>query len=124
MYPWLMNDNEVHLPDVSALLQEKLTEEHEHADRLLRAACDFQARAVQAREKCREEFRHAERGDDNALRILVDGQIAAFETILSNPLQTVIPALSYQIGLVTSCVRTHFLVTDLILNGDLIEASR
>ena len=58
------------------------------------------------------------------LRILVDGQIAALETILSNPLQTVIPALSYQIGLVTSCVRTHFLVTDLILNGDLIEASR
>jgi hypothetical protein len=98
----------------------KLT--RDQAELLLEAACNFQGRGIQAREECREMFRRKEREDDNTLRILVDGQIAALETVLSKPIQNVDKALSYQIGLVTSYTRTHFLVTDFILNGDLIEA--
>jgi hypothetical protein len=115
-----MNDDEMHEPPPTKRSAQNLTEQQ--ADQLLRTACNFQGRAIQAREKCREEFRRAEREDDNTLRILVDGQIAALEAILSNPIPNVNPSLSYQIGLVTSYTRTHFLVTDLILNGDLIEA--
>jgi hypothetical protein len=115
-----MNDDELQESEAPGRSAQKMTEQQ--ADRLLRTACNFQGMAIQAREKCRDEFRLAEREDDNTLRILVDGQIAALVPTLSNPIPNVNPSLSYQVGLVTSYTRTHFLVTDLILNGDLIEA--
>jgi hypothetical protein len=77
----------------------------EQADLLLNAACSFQALALQAREKCREDFRRAEREDDNTLRILVDGQVDDLDTKVARPISMVDPALSYQIGLVTSYIR-------------------
>ncbi len=82
----------------------------EQVERLLQAACDFQGQGVFAREKCRDDFRRAEREEDNNLRILVDGQMAALVPKLATPIAKVDPALSYQIGLVTSYVRTHFVV--------------
>jgi len=95
----------------------------EQAGRLLNGACGFQADRIQARERCREDFRRAEREDGNTLSILIDGQLAAIDTKMVRPISKVDPAVSYQIGLVTSYIRTHFVVTDLILNGDLIEAA-
>jgi len=94
----------------------------EKAGRLLQAACDFQACADQARAQCREDFRRAEREEDNTLRILMDRQIALLQGVLAVPMNEVSLPVSYQIGLVTSYVRTHFVVTELILNGDLVEA--
>ncbi len=75
-----------------------------------------------ARDKCREDFRDAEREEDNTLRIMVDGLVASLQDKLSQPIEKVDSGISCQIGLVTSYVRTHFIVTDLILNGDLVEA--
>jgi len=89
---------------------------------LLAAACNFQGRGMAARDKCREDFRDAEREEDNTLRIMVDGLVASLQDKLSQPIEKVDSGISYQIGLVTSYVRTHFIVTDLILNGDLVEA--
>jgi hypothetical protein len=94
----------------------------EQIEQLLAAACNFQGRGMEAREKCREGFRHAEREEDNTLRIFVDGLVASLQDKLSQPIEKVDQAISYQIGVVTSYVRTHFIVTDLILNGDLVEA--
>lgn len=88
----------------------------------LAAACEFQGLAIQAREKCREEFRRSEREVDNNLRISVDGQIAALVATLSRRFAKVDETISYQIGITASFARTHFIVTDLILNGDLVEA--
>jgi hypothetical protein len=68
----------------------------EQAGSLVQAACDFQANAIQARETCREKFRRAESEQDNTLRILVDGQIAALQTQISIPISNVDPALSYK----------------------------
>jgi hypothetical protein len=42
---------------------------------------------------------------------------------VSHPVANVNEEISYQIGLSASYIRTHFLVTDLILNGDLVEAT-
>jgi hypothetical protein len=36
--------------------------------------------------------------------------------------EAVTPTVSYQIGVSASYIRTHFLIGDLILNGDLVEA--
>jgi hypothetical protein len=102
LYGYPMSDSEMQDPDVPGRSGDNLTEKQ--ADCLLKAACNFQASAAQAREKCREMFRLAEREDDNTLRILVDGQIAMLETTLSDPIQSVNPSLSYQIGLVTELV--------------------
>jgi hypothetical protein len=77
---------------------------------------------TQAGEKCREEFLQAEREEDNNLRIWVDGQIVALEAKLCRPVAKVDETISYQIGVTTSFVETHFIVTDLIPNGDLVEA--
>jgi hypothetical protein len=45
-----------------------------------------------------EEFRLTEREDDNTLRLLVDGQIAALETTLSKPIRL---SLSLSLSLLT-----------------------
>jgi len=84
--------------------------------------CEFQAQGNQAREKCREEFRSREREEDNIMRILVDSQIADVISNMLRPVSSTDDAVSYQIGISASFVRTHFIICDLILNGDLIEA--
>jgi hypothetical protein len=94
----------------------------EQAERLLSAACDFQGLSMKAREKCRETFRRAESNEHNILRILIDGQIGPFAEDVRRKVEAVTPAVSYQIGVSASFIRTHFLVGDLILNSDLVEA--
>lgn len=113
-----MTDDHAQEPQIPASLEFT----RERAEQLLTAACEFQGRAMQARELCRDQFRLKEREEDNNLRILVDGQIASLEPLLSTPITGVNHASSYQIGVVTSYTRTHFLVNDQIMNGDLIEA--
>ena len=51
----------------------------EQIERLLAAACNFQGQGMAAREKCREDFRDAEREEDNTLRIMVDGLVASLQ---------------------------------------------
>jgi hypothetical protein len=92
------------------------------SDKILRAACDFQGKAMEAREKCRENFRANEENEENILRILIDGQIGLLAEKVTKKVVSVSPAISYQIGVSASFIRTHYLVTDLVLNGDLIEA--
>ena len=43
---------------------------------LLAAACSFQGDSLEARNRCREEFRKIETEAENTVRILVDGLIA------------------------------------------------
>lgn len=95
---------------------------HEQADRLLAAACEFQGMAMEAREKCRDEYRHKETNEENILRILIDGQIGLLAEKIKKKVESTTTATSYQMGLSASFIRTHFLVSDFILNGDLIEA--
>lgn len=94
----------------------------EQADKLLRAACEFQGRSLAARELCREEFRRTEPEQNNVLRILIDGQIGLIAGRVTQKVQATNPAISYQISVAASFIRTHFLVSDFILNGDLVEA--
>ena len=91
-------------------------------DKLMRAACEFQGWSMKAREECREKFRRVEPNENNILRILIDGQIGLLAEDVRRRVETVTPAISYQIGLSASYIRSHFLVSDLILNGDLVEA--
>lgn len=94
----------------------------EQADKLLRAACEFQGESLAARDSCREQFRRIEQNEDNIFRILVDGQLGLLAKKMTSKVESTTPAISYQIGISASFIRTHFLVADFILNGDLVEA--
>jgi hypothetical protein len=94
----------------------------DETEKLLRAAVDFQANSLQAREKCRDQYRRIEKEDENSLRVLIDGQIALLADKLRQKIETVTPEISYQIGVSSSFIRTHFLATDSFMNGDLVES--
>lgn len=94
----------------------------DQADMLLRATCDLQGDSFAAREIAREAFRSQESEEENILRILVDGLIAHLAKSLGEMIAESDDKSSYQIGLSSSFIRTHYLVMDCVLNGDLIEA--
>jgi hypothetical protein len=89
---------------------------------LLRTACDFQADSTIAREATKEIYRKAEPDAHNSFRITLDGLIARSIQNLSIKIDTPTEKISYQISLAISFVRTHFIINDMIMNGDLIEA--
>ena len=91
------------------------------SEKLLGSACDFQGKSLQAREACRERFRREETNEQNILRIGVDGMIATLSEKIATPIAEVTEESSYQIGLSASFIRSYYLVTDLFMNGDLIE---
>jgi hypothetical protein len=94
----------------------------EQVERLVQAACDFQGMSLTARETCREKYRLEESEGENILRLFIDGQIGLFAAKMTGKIDLTSPETSYQIGIVTSFIRTHFLVCDFTLNGDLVEA--
>lgn len=98
---------------------EKLKEEVEN---LLHAACIYQERGNIAREVCREHYRRIETNDENILRILIDGLIGLLAERLTGKIVSTSETTAYQLGLSTSFIRTHYIICDFILNGDLVEA--
>jgi hypothetical protein len=102
-----------------------MTTEFDHkrnVEELLSLACKFQADSEKARGQTRESYRKNEPEKHNSFRIILDGLIARTSKQLLNKLDNSNEKISYQISLTTSFIRTHFLINDLILNGDLIEA--
>lgn len=100
-------------------MEEKLKLITEHA---LRSACDLQGLSLKSREAARNCYRKIESNEQNVLRITVDGLVAAIGFRLNEPIAGLSEEASYQIGLSASFIRTYFLVTDMLLNGDLVEA--
>ena len=90
---------------------------------LLPAACDFQGDSMRAREIARDAYRRAETNEENVLRISIDGLIAQLASNMIKRIENTDEKSSYQISLVTSYIRSHFLINDMILNGDIVEAT-
>ena len=90
---------------------------------LLPAACEFQGESMRAREIAREEYRRAETQEENILRISIDGLLAQLASNMKNKIENTDDKTSYQISLVTSYIRSHYLINDMILDGDIIEAT-
>lgn len=102
-----------------------MTPEFDHkanVEELMRTACDFQADATIAREQTKETYRKAEPPEHNSFRITLDGLIARTIQQLANKIDNPTEKISYQISLAISFVRTHFIINDMIMYGDLIEA--
>jgi len=83
---------------------------------------EFGGKLHEAREKCRSDYRVADPEPRNRLRILIDGLMALFADAVRTPIAHVTESSSYQITLSASFIRTHFVISDLIMNGDVVEA--
>lgn len=94
----------------------------ENSEELLQNACDFQAVANNARAATLETYRKIEPNEHNVFRITLDGLLARTIQQLANKIEKPTEKISYQISLAISFVRTHFIINDMIMNGDLIEA--
>lgn len=90
---------------------------------LLPAACEFQGDSMRAREIAREEYRKAETQEENILRISIDGLLAQLASNMANKIENTDDKTSYQISLVTSYIRSHYLINDMILDSDIVEAT-
>lgn len=90
---------------------------------LLLSATEFQGQALQAREVASIEYRKHEKEEENSLRIIIDGLIADLASNMTKKVEKTDDKISYQISLSASYIRTHYIINDMILNGDLIEAT-
>ena len=93
-----------------------------NAEELLKNTVDFQADLIKYRTKSNEEYRSKESNLHNIFRITLDGLIVRCVKQLGNKIENTDEKVSYQISLIISFIRTHFIVNDMILEGDLIEA--
>ena len=90
--------------------------------RTMNSMVEFVAMLEEAREKCRQKYRVTETEPRNRVRIHVDGLMARLANSVRMPIASVNQSSSYQITLAASFIRTYFLVTDLIMNGDVVES--
>jgi len=90
---------------------------------LMKNACDFQAMSDRARKIARIKFRGKETEVENTIRISIDGFIASLIKETENKIDIVDEKISFKLVLISSYVRTHFIINDFLLNGDLVEAS-
>lgn len=94
----------------------------ENVEELLTNAVNFQADSEKWREKTRDEYRKLEPEQHNTFRATLDGLIARSSKQLMNKFEGSTDKISYQLSLSASFIRTHYLINDLIMNGDLVEA--
>jgi hypothetical protein len=93
-----------------------------NAESLLKTTVDFQADLIRYRTKSNEEYREEESNEHNIFRITLDGLLVRCVKQLGQPIENTNEKISYQISLIISFARTHFIINDMILEGDLIEA--
>ena len=91
-------------------------------EKISKIAIDFQGLSKQARLKAAEEYKENESDGLFAIRVALDGQIARMTLRFKEQIENSNEKVSYQLDLSASFLRTHFVINDLILSGDIIEA--
>ena len=94
----------------------------ELVSRMMNALGEFGGQLEEARQRCRAKYWTSESEPRNRLRVHIDGLMAMLANSVRMPIATVTESSSYQITLSASFIRTHFLVCNLIMNGDVVEA--
>ena len=74
------------------------------------------------REKVKEEYEKNESEIHHAFRKTIDGLIILIMDNVFGKYDKPSEKFLYQLNLTVSYVRTHFIINDLVLNGDIIEA--
>jgi hypothetical protein len=98
------------------------TDKRQLIEKLVAYAAEFQARAYYAREETSVKYLAEEDKDISNLRLIIDGLLAKLASTVNSEIETRTEESSYQLYLIASFVRTHYLINELIINGDLVEA--
>lgn len=93
----------------------------ELAELALKTACDVQGEILSGRRYTSETYR-AKEGAHYSLRVQIDGLLGLLTRRMQLPISNTTPEASYQIGLAASFTRSHYIVSSLLLEGELIEA--
>lgn len=96
--------------------------DREIVEKISKIAIDFQGLSAKARQNAIQEYKKNEPNGLFAVRVALDGQIARMVNRLQEKIENSDEKISYQLDLSASFIRTHFLIDDLILSGDIIEA--
>ena len=91
-------------------------------ERSMHSMAEFRGMLHEAREKCRDAYRRAEPEPRNRLRIHIDSMMAMLANSVRMPIAKVTESSSYQITLSASFIRTHYVASDMIMDGDVVEA--
>ena len=95
---------------------------YKNTEELMKFAVEFQVDSEKARKIVKDTYRKKEPELHNSFRITLDGLLGRTSKQLLNIFENPTEKTTYQLSLIASFLRTHFLINDLILNGDLIEA--
>ena len=90
---------------------------------LLEAACEFQGLSMQSRNQASEKYRKEETDEHHFIRIVIDGLIVRLAHNMKEKVKDTNEKISYQVSLSASYLRTHFIINDMILHSDLVEAN-
>jgi len=91
-------------------------------EKLAQISIDFQGLSKIAREKASDKYKAKEPSGLSAIRLTLDGQISRLFLKFNDKIDESTEKISYQLDLSESFIRTHFVVNDLLLSGDIIEA--
>ena len=89
---------------------------------LAKITFDFQGLSKKARDKACEEYKANEPSGLSAIRLVLDGQLSRLFLRFTEKIEESTEKISYQLDLSASFFRTHFVINDLLLSGDIIEA--
>jgi len=92
-------------------------------ERLSKTAIEFQVLSEKTRNETREKYKSLETNGIFSIRVVLDGQIARLALSFKNKIEKPNQQISYQLYLSASFIRTHFIINDLIISGDIIEAA-
>lgn len=91
-------------------------------ENIIKKAVQIQESMASSRKKSFEKYRKNEPKELNTLRIFSDSALMMICDILSEKVDSTNANVSYQISLSVSFIRTNFILMDLIMQSDLIEA--
>jgi hypothetical protein len=100
-----------------------LAESDIEIEELLMGACDYQGESMASRERAYVKYRAKETDEESYVRVVIDGLMVRLANNMKTEIKNTYEKISYQIALLASYVRTHFIINNLILNCDLVEAS-
>ena len=94
-------------------------------EKLGKDCCEFQGQSHELRGHATELYKKNETDQEFSIRLRVDGLMVKLANNMSAKIKSEYENenTSYQLALLSSFVRTHFIINDHILNSDLVEAS-
>lgn len=90
--------------------------------KMFKATCDFQGNILEAEIANNKKYKQEQTPEEEHLRVLIDSLITRLSQKMLNKIEMESENISYQISLLVSIVRSHYLINNLMTKGHYIEA--